>query len=170
MAFGEQKESPDAARAAKSRQLGQCTSIHKVDSVLRIVGIAAAVLTGMTAFAILVTWIRVNNVMTSLGLCGGLMVLAVFLVAGFMHRGEEVYLYTDGLVFVDRTSVTAIRFDEIQLLERITRKSSEATLGRISYRIAGGGYSIRVSGLVRNSRELGQRLEDAVRQHGGWIR
>jgi hypothetical protein len=170
MASGVQEVSVDVVRSAKSRQLGACMSVHKVGSVYLTVTIAVATAAGLYTILVLVAAIGATNLLTSTAICLGLLLVPVLLFAGLAHRGEEVYLYSDGLVFVDRTSVTAVRFDEVQLLKKIDRKSPEAMLGRASYRIVGGGYSIRVSGLVKNSREFGQRLEDAIRRHGGLIK
>jgi hypothetical protein len=144
-------------------------SVHKVGSALRTISIAVAAIAGLITAMLVYGALGFANPITSAFLCLGMICAAVFLVAGLVHIGEAVYLYQEGLVYADRTSVTAIRFDEIRSLMRITRRSPEAMVGRVSYRITGGGYAIRVSGLVGDARPLGRRLEDAVREHGGLV-
>jgi hypothetical protein len=159
---------PDVTRIAATGHLGQCTSVHKIGGALTIMSIAAIAVVAITAFLVSGVTSIANSVASAFS-CLGMICATVFLVAGLVHIGEAVYVYEEGLVYVDRTSVTAIRFDEIRSIERISRYSPEAMAGRVSYRIAGGGYSVRVSGFVDDSATLGLRLEDAVRRHGGLI-
>jgi hypothetical protein len=159
----------DIARVATARHLGVCASVHKLGSPLRILAIAAAAMAALIAVVVALASLRVTNVMTSAVLYFGMVLAVVFLIAGLGHRGEVVYLYHDGLIYVDRWSITTLRFDEVQTLEKIARRSTEAMVGRVSYRVVGGGYSFRVSGFVGDSRTLGQRLEEEVRRRGGRV-
>jgi hypothetical protein len=163
----------DVTRIAATRQLGQCTSVHKVGSAPRTIAIAAAVVAGLAVLIGVRNSLGVGSpglsAVLSAFLCMGVICAIAFLVTGLVHVGEAVYLYQEGLVYVDRTSVTAIRFDEIRSLERIASRSAETMVGRVSYRVVGGGYSIRVTGLVDRSVALGQRLENEVRRHGGLV-
>jgi hypothetical protein len=161
---------PDVARIAAGRHLGQCTSVHRVGSALRTIVVATAVVVGLFALLRFYDAIGIANLLLSIPHCFGMILAIVFLATGLVHIGEAVYLYQEGLVHVDRISVTAIRFDEIRLLEQVTRRAPEAMLGRVSYRIAGGGYWVRVTGLVDGSAAFGRRLEDEVRRHGGIIK
>jgi hypothetical protein len=169
MASSAENPPADVARIAATRRLGPCTSVHKVGSALRTISIATAVFVGLITLLRLYDAIGIANPVLSVPHCLGMLGAIVFLVAGLVHIGEAVYLYQEGLVYVDRVSVTAIRFDEIRSLEKITRRSPETMVGRVSYRIVGGGYSVRVSGLVDHSAALGLRLDDEVRRHGGRI-
>jgi len=169
MASSTEHPPADVTRIAATRHLGQCTSVHKVSGVLRTISSASTAASGLIMTLLLLGVIGVANPLTSALLCTGMICATVFLVTGLVHVGEAVYLYQEGLVYVDRMSVTAIRFDEIRSLQRIARRSPEAMVGRVSYRITGGGYSFRVTGLVDHSAMLGPRLEGEVRRHGGHI-
>jgi hypothetical protein len=154
-------EPPYVAHSAASERLGPLSAVHRAASPLRtiVLGLAviASLITAMLLFDV------GTSVMLLLGL--GMVIASVYLVAGVAWSNRDVYLYRDGLVHVDRESVTAIRFDRVQILEKISRRF----LGKVSYRVTGGGYYVRISGMVSESRALGQRLEHEVRRRGGRV-
>jgi hypothetical protein len=163
MASSAEQPPADVARAAATRHLGQCTSVHQVGSALRTISIAIAYISGSFTVLVLFDATGIAAPIPSLLLTICMFGAFLLMIAGLVHRGEAVYMYPEGLVYVDRTSVIPIRFDEIRFFERIAQ-------GRRGYRIAGGGYWIRVTSLVGNSAALGQRLDEEVRRHGGHVK
>jgi hypothetical protein len=159
--MGSRSEPPYVAHSAASARLGPFSTVHRVASPLRMVAPGIAAIASLVAALLLLD----VNTLVMLLLCLAMIVASVYLVVGLAWSNRDVYLYRDGLVHVDRESVTAIRFDQVQILERIGRRF----LGTTSYRVTGGGYYVRISGMVNESRALGQRLEHEVRQRGGRV-
>ena len=154
--------SSDVVRVAATKHLGQCTSVHQVGSAFRTISTAGGIIVGSFMSLVMFDATGMGAPIPSILLSASMFGAMLLLVAGLVHRGEAVYLYEEGLVYLDRTSVIPIRFDEIRLLERIKP-------ARAGYRIAGGGYRVRVTSLVNDPTTLGRRLEDEVRRCGGLI-
>jgi hypothetical protein len=139
-------------------QLGPLETVYGLGSRAAPLSFTAAI--GLLATLALGTIAGYINALTSGFLCMLVVIGAILLIGRLSRQGHALYLYRDGLVYVRRGAVAAVRFDDIRVLERVTLLST-------SYRVTTGERVVRA--VVGNSEWLCERLEYEVRRRGGRV-